>query len=357
MIKQKIIIILLAFIIVSLHSCSDNASAEIGISGHFQDEQGNSLDDVSIFYSKSSVSTQTDSVGNYSIDQARTLFIEFKKEGYQTITTKIENFSDNGSYDYGKIILKKGNSKPSLLNDVIKSDPAKNKNLKLFGKVTDVFQQPLKNVHININDEVQKSYDPIYEGDFSFRVLDNHIAMEKNGFQNITIDLPVFEKAAQNFTMVENTPKKGIFLLKAGKYISLPQTKLNLKSEEKTGSILWGGTFSYNITDFYYPENAKEFKIENDSILRFFIFELDSYSFLLKAQSDNGYLCTADYKLSGSPSPTNKIERLNIHEIYPAKYAVQKFDSPKIIEFKPKDTGRNYVFVNTETKKGYYFTY
>ena len=357
MLRKTIITTIISLGIISLTACADNHSAEIGIKGHLQDEAGNPLSDVAISYSKSLITSKTDAAGNFTIDQPRTLWIEFKKEGYQLLSTKITDFSDDGTYDFKKIILKKNNSKSSAQKDISFSKESNAKGFLLSGKVSNIFNEPLNDVTITLNDPLKDSYSQIHEGDFSFRVLDNQIFFTKDGFQKTVLQVPVFEKGARNITLLENDVRKGIFLLKSGKYIPLPQTKLLLKSEEKIGSILWGGNFSYKITDFFYPPNAKEFKIEDDPVLRFFIYEPDHYSVLFEAGTEDDYLCTANYKLSTSPSPDSKKERIAAAEIYPAKYSIQEFDSPRIIEFKPSKKNRNYVFVNTETKKGYYFTY
>jgi Na+-translocating ferredoxin:NAD+ oxidoreductase RnfA subunit len=60
MLKKNIIklIILLGFI--SFTGCSKNENSEIGITGNIVDELGKPLNDVSILYSKSLISTQTD---------------------------------------------------------------------------------------------------------------------------------------------------------------------------------------------------------------------------------------------------------------------------------------------------------
>ena len=144
-------------------------------------------------------------------------------------------------------------------------------------------------------------------------------------------------------------------MIKSGKYISLPQTKLSYESEEKIGSVLWGGNFAYNITDFFYPNKVKEFKIETDSILRFITYEPSFSSKLFKAENEDKYLCTVNYKLSSSPFPATNSVAVNI--IYPPKYSRHTVDEPKIIEFTPTSTNSNYAFVNSKNKKGYYFTY
>ena len=135
----------------------------------------------------------------------------------------------------------------------------------------------------------------------------------------------------------------------------MPLTKLRQKSEKKIGSTLWGGNFSYKITDFFYPDNIKEFKIKKDTLIRFVIFDPDFSKQILKAETSNGYLCTVNYKSPINSYPTGNT--VDIKTTYPLKYCKNSFKKPVIIEFKPDTTGVNYVFINSKNKKGYYFTY
>jgi hypothetical protein len=360
MLKKNIIklIILLGFI--SFTGCSKNENSEIGITGNIVDELGKPLNDVSILYSKSLISTQTDFLGNFTINQPRTLFITFKKVGYRTLTTQINNFSENAPYNFNTITLKK-TSKPSAnYKDISLETNAKFKNLKVSGNISNVFREPLKDVNIEINDTSTESYNfdnTDYNGRFNFRLFYNQISIKKVGFRKILLNLPVYDKDNQKITLLQKTTKTGIYLIKFGKYIPLPKTKLTYKSQKKMGHILWGGNFGYDITDFYYPKKAKEFKIENDTLLRFIIYEASFSSNLFEARKNDGYLCTADYKYTTSPFPATKKELDYIKVAYPSKYCTSSSDEPKIIDFKPLNKNKNYVFVNTENKKGYYFTY
>lgn len=357
--KNRIkIIILLAAILFT--GCSEDENGQIGITGNIVDELGTPLSDVSISYSKSLVSAQTDASGNFTINESRTLFIAFEKAGYHTLTTKINNFSENAHYNFNTITLNKISNPSASYKDLSLETNPNFKNLKLSGCVLNAFREPLKDVRINIDDSLTDLYSvekTDYNGSFNFRLIDNQISIKKEGFRELLLTLPVYEKENQEITLLQNTPKTGIYLIKFGKYIPLPKTKLTYRSEEKMGQILWGGNFGYDITDFYYPKNAEEYKIEHDTILRFIIYEPSFSSNLFEALKEDGYLCTADYKYSTSPFPFTKKGLDYIKVIYPSKHCTTSADEPKIIDFKPLTKNKKYVFVNTENKMGYYFTY
>lgn len=353
---KKFIKLNIALLLISFSSCSKPENVEVGIKGHLQDEAGNPLTEVTVAYHQVTLSTQTDSTGNFIIDEPRTLVLEFKKAGYQTLTTKIDHFSQEASYDFKNITLRKVSHPPVNEQDLSLKTDSKFKNLRWSGQVSDVFQKPIQNVRISFADSITESNSTNETGDFYFKIFNNAIAIQKEGFKEIVIDLPYYETGIQKITLLDYPFKTGIYLIQSGKYIPLPQTKLTLKSEEKTGHVLWGGNFAYNVTDFYYPKNAKEFKVENDALLRFIIFDTLVSSKLFEAQN-NGYLCTANYKLSTSPSPDAEREVVSATEIYPLKYSTEAYDTPRIIEFKPASKNLNYAFVNSENKKGYYFSY
>lgn len=357
MTKKKIITLFILLGCIIFSSCISDEVEERGIIGHLQDEQGHPLNDVSISYQNSLINVQTDATGNFEMNKPRTLIIDFKKEGYQTLSTKINNFSEEAFYDFKAITLKKTSSSAATYKDISLSTDSKFSNLKFYGTVLNSFGQPLKDVHITLIDSTVQTYSMKGEGNFELKIFDNPISIEKEGFRKLQINQNYYEKEKQNITLLETNNKSGIYVLKEGKYIALPKTKLIYKSEEKIGSVLWGGNFAYNITDFYYPKNAKEFKIDNDSVVRFLIFEPEFSSGLFEAQNEDGYLGTADYKLSQTPLPTSKTELLPITEMYPPKNSANSFDAPKIIDFKPSSRNKKYVFVNSKDKTGYYFSY
>ncbi|WP_026976303.1 carboxypeptidase-like regulatory domain-containing protein [Flavobacterium tegetincola] len=355
--KQITITLLLLIGFLSLSSCISDQNKESCISGRIQDELGNPLEDVIITYRNSLITTQTDVAGNFEFNQPRTLFIDFKKEGYQTLSTKINNFSEDAFYNFNTITLNKITSSTTLYKDISLNTDSKFLNLKFYGTVLNSFGQPLKDVNLTLIDSTVETYSMKGEGHFEFKIFDNAIAIEKQGFRKFQINQQYYEKEKQSITLLETSQKSGIYVLKEGKYIALPKAKLIYKSEEKIGSVLWGGNFAYNITDFYYPKNAKEFKIENDSIVRFLIFEPNFSSGLFEAQNEDGFLGTADYKLSQTPFPDSKAELLPITKIYPPKNSTNSFDAPKIIDFKPSSRNKKYVFVNSKSRTGFYFKY
>ena len=358
MIKNTFIKLIILLGVFSFSACSLDGKEKIGIMGTIKDNLGNPLTDVSISYRTSSTSVLTDAIGAYNVVEPRTLFIDFKKMGYHTLSTKITDFSEEASYDFSTIQLKKINNPNAKYNDISLSTTPNLKKLKLFGHVFNAFKEPLKNVKITLIDTITESYSLSKygnkNGSFHFKKQENLITIKKEGFKELLIGLPVSEKGSQNVTLLKNSNKKGIYIIKSGKYTALPQVRLSHKSEEKIGSVLWGGTFSYNITDFFYPDKVKAFKIEKDSIIRFVIYEPLYSSKLNKAQNEDGYLCTVNYKHSASPFPNTEV---SVNEIYPPKYSKRIVGQPKIVEFNPMDTNMNYVFVNSKNKKGYYFTH
>jgi hypothetical protein len=333
----------------------------VGVNGYIKDDLGHPLTDVSISYRTSLISVKTNSKGEFNINKPRTLFIEFKKDGYHTLSTSITNFSEEASYNFKTITLKKSSNSEADYEDISLNTDSELKKLKLFGTVLNAFKEPLNNVIVTLTNSITESYSLSKygnsDGSFNFKKQTNQIIITKEGFEELGIDLPVYEKDSLKITLLEHLNKKGIYFISSGKYISLPQTKLSYKSEKKIGRVLWGGNFSYDETDFFYPENIKKFKIEKDSVLRFVIYEPAFSSHIFKSQNDDGYLCTANYKGSVSPVPSAAKKLISVNEIYPPKYSKSHFNSPKIIDFKPLHTNLNYVFVNSKNKKGFYFTY
>lgn len=359
MAKKAIIIFIILIGLSSLLNCSLNEKEKIGVMGYVKDELGNPLTEVSISYKTSLISVQTDSIGGFTIDDPRTLFIEFKNEGYHTFTTKIDDFSEMESYNFNTIHLKKINVSDTNYSDISINRKSNTKGSKLYGNVLDSFKKPLENVTVAIIDSVTMSGSLSKYGNkngfFHFRKHHNSITFKKEGFKDLLIELPIYEKDNQNITLLENLNKKGIYIIKSGNYIPLPLVKLSQKSEEKIGSTLWGGNFSYKITDFFYPDNIKEFKIKNDTLIRFVIFDPDFSKHIFKAETSNGYLCTVNYKSPITQYPVGN--SVNIKTIYPSKYCKSGSNEPVLIEFKPDTTGVNYAFLNSKNKKGYYFTY
>jgi len=330
---------------------------ETGIMGYLQDDLGNPLSDVSISYRNALISVQSDSIGGFSIAQPKTIYVTFKKPGYCTVTTRINNFSEEASYDLKKITL-------NAISDISNSDKevsidtdARFKNFEIVGTVSNSLKEPLKNVAVSLIDSTRNSYARTNNGQFNFRILENQISIHKNGFKKLLIASPSYNKESQKIVLMDSTEKTGIYILKSGKYIPLPRIKLRYRSQKKTGRILWGGNFSYNITDFFFNKDSKEFKIPDESTLRLLIFEPEFSSNLFEVQSEDGYICTANYKMSTSPFPSSKKEPLLVDEVYPPKYSTGVAQSPKIIEFKPTKRNVNYVFVNSQNKMGYYFTH
>lgn len=357
--KEIFIKLIIVFGFAVFSACSINEKDVIGIKGYVKDEQGNPLTDVAISYSTSLISAQTNAIGGFNINEPRTFYIEFKKNGYHPLSARIHNFSENASYNFNTITLKKISNPDVNYKDISLNTNPDLKKLNLFGNVLNSFKKPLKNVSIILTDSISKSYSLTKYGNsngyFNFRKYITQIAIKKDGFRELVIDLPIYEKDSLKITLLENTNKKGIAIIKSNEYLSLPQTKLSYKSEKKIGSVLWGGNFAYNITDFFYPNNLKEFKVQTDSIIRFIVYEPSFASKLYNAQNKDKYLCTVNYKSSDSPFPTTASVSLNT--IYPPKYSRCSLDEPKILEFIPMRTNSNYVFVNSKNKKGYYFTY
>lgn len=361
MTKKKFINLIIIWSFIIFLACSSNEKENAGIKGYVKDELGNPLTDVSISYRNPLITVETNSEGGFKINTTITLFLEFKKEGYYPLITKINNFSDDATYNFNTITLKKTSNADASYKDISLNTDSKFKHLNVFGNVLNIFGEPLKKTTITLTESLIETYSLTKlrnsDGYFEFTKNVNQIAIKKEGFKDVILDLPVYEKDSLKITLLKKLNKKGIYLLKSGKYIPLPQIKLTKNSKQETGHILWGGNFSYDITDFFYPNKAKEFKIEKDSILRFIIFETQFNNYLFRAKNEDGYLCTANYKISTSPFPSagNTINPTN--EVYPSKYSTNHSDEPTIRDFKLINKNLHYVFVNTENKKGYYFTY
>lgn len=360
MIKKVFLKIIIVLGLISFSACSIGQKDEVGIMGYVKDELGNPLTNVSISYRTSLVSVQTDTIGGFNINAPRTLFIDFKKEGYHPLSTKINNFSEEASYNFNTIILKKTDTPNFNYKDISLNTNPNFKNLKIYGNVLNSFKEPLNKVNVTLIDSIKASHSLGKYGNkngfFHFKKQWNLITFKREGFKELLIGFSVYKKDSQNITLLENANKKGIYIIKGGKYKALPQMKLSHTSEKKNGRILWGGNFTYDVTDFFYPEKTTEFKIETDSIIRFVIYEPYFSSILYKAADKDGYLCTVSYKISTSPLPkTGETVPLNI--IYPPKYSKGTLHEPRILEFKSATTNSNYVFVNAKNKKGYYFTY
>lgn len=81
---------------ISLPSSTSGEVEERGIVGDIQDELGNPVHDVSISYRNFLIKVQTNADGNFEMNQPTTMIIDFKKEGYQILSTKqvlkISNF-------------------------------------------------------------------------------------------------------------------------------------------------------------------------------------------------------------------------------------------------------------------------
>ncbi|PCJ67495.1 MAG: hypothetical protein COA58_04025 [Bacteroidetes bacterium] len=359
MIKEKLIKLIIVLGVISFSACSINEKDRIGIKGYVKDELGNPLTDVSISYRTSAISVQTNSKGGFSLNEPRTFFIEFRKEGYHSLSTRINNFSEDASYHFNTITLKKTSNPDAKYKDISLDTDPDFKEINLIGNVLNSFKEPLKNVRLTLTDSIMESYSLSKYGNrngyFDFRKNIHQITIKKEGFEELVMDLPIYEKDSLKITLLENSNGKGIYIIKSDRYVSLPQTKLPHESEEKIGSVLWGGNFSYDVTDFFYPNKVEEFKIQNDSVLRFISYEPLFGSRLFKAQDEDKYLCTVSYKFGISPFP--ETESVSVSTIYPPKYSRHTLDEPKIVEFSPVSTNSSYVFVNSKTKRGYYFTY
>ena len=145
-------IVLLLMSLIS--SCSDEY-VDIGIMGKILDESGNALPDVSVSYIKSEISTQTNSAGKFSIDQPRTLFLEFKKDGYHTLSTKITNFSGEVTYDFDTITLIKSSKSAANYQDISKTTDYTPKTVILSGRILNIFSEPIENASVILKDSLK----------------------------------------------------------------------------------------------------------------------------------------------------------------------------------------------------------
>ena len=135
MIKIFFIKLIVALGIISFSACSIDVKDSIGIRGNITDALGNPLKGVSISYSASFISVQTNAKGGFNFNEPRTLFIEFKKEGYHPLSTKINNFSEDASYNFNTITLKSISNSDANYKDIsLNTDPDFNK-INLFGNV------------------------------------------------------------------------------------------------------------------------------------------------------------------------------------------------------------------------------
>lgn len=357
--NRKIVLIFILVGICTLLRCTlnENKEEEIGVFGHLKDDLGNPLDNVSISYKSNLTSVQTDSLGNYTINTPRTVFIEFKKEGYQTLFTKIDDFSEIGSYNLKTVILKKTNTTEVEYKDLYLTTKPKQHSLKLSGNVITIFNDPIKNTKVtlidsikhNVTSKVHKSN----RGFFSFRKYNYELSFEKKGFRTLKINLYTYKENNQKIRLLEKSNRKGVSFIKSGNYIPLPKINLLRKSQSKETTYLLVFAGRSTTTDFFYPNNDHQFKIEKDTLIRFAIFN-EGNTKLCKMKDSSSYLCTVKHKYGASFTKGNFVEE---KVIYPSELCVNCNDEPSIIELKLDTIGGNYVFVNSKNKKGYYFTY
>ena len=357
MTRKPFTLFIILIVLITLCNCVSNKKDEIGVIGYVKDNQGNLLGNVSITYNSEIISVQTDSLGNYIINTPRAIFIEFKKEGYQTLTTKIDDFSEEGSYNLKTVVLKKTNTSKIESKDIYKNVKPQQHRLKFSGNVTTILNTPIKNVKITLIDNEQHSTTSknieSNKGYFSFRKYQNTISFEKEGFRNLQINQYTYKNNSPKIKLLEKSNRKEVYHIKSGEYIPLPKTKLLSKSKRKEDTYLLIFAGSYKITDFYYPNNAKEFEIKKDSIIRFAIYNTNTNK-LCKVKDTSNYLCTVKYKYYPSFIKGN-FEEQKI--IYPSELCINCKDEPLIVELKPDAVVSDYMFVNPSTKNGYYFTY
>lgn len=357
--NRKILLIFILVGICTLFKCTlnENKEEKIGVFGHIKDDSGNPLGNVSISYKSSLTSVQTDSLGNYTINTPRTVFIEFKKEGYQTLATKIDNFSEVGSYNLKTVVLKKTNTTEVEYKDLYLTTKHKQHSLKLSGNVKTIFNDPIKNTKVTLVDSIKhnitsKSHES-NRGFFSFRKYNYELSFEKKGFKTLKINQYTYEENDPKIKLLEKVNRKGIFLIKSGKYIPLPKINLLQKSHSKETTYLLVFAGRSTTTDFFYPNTNHQFKIEKDTLIRFAIFN-EGNTKLCKMKGTSSYLCTVKHKYESNFTKGNFVEE---KVIYPSELCVNCNDEPSIIELKLDTIGGNYVFVNSISKKGYYFTY
>ncbi|MCL5246696.1 hypothetical protein M4I21_12800 [Cellulophaga sp. 20_2_10] len=357
--NRRIVFIFILVGICTLFQCTlnENKKDKIGVFGHLQDDLGNPLGNVSISYKSNLTSVQTDTLGNYTIDTPRTVFIEFKKEGYQTIATKIDNFSEVGSYNLKTVVLKKTNSTEVKEKDLYHTPKPKQKSLKLSGNVLTIFNEPIKNTKVTLMDSTQHSTtsetQEYNRGFFSFRKYNHELLFQKKGFRALKISLYTYKENNPKIKLLEKSNRKGVAVIKSGNYISLPKTNLLQKSESKETTYLLVFAGRSTTTDFFYPNNKHQFKIEKDTLIRFAIFN-EGNTKLCKVIDTSNYLCTVKHKYGSSFTKGNFVEE---KVIYPSELCIDCYDEPSIVELKLDTIGGNYVFANTKNKKGYYFTY
>ncbi|MBD0779942.1 hypothetical protein HPE56_19260 [Maribacter sp. ANRC-HE7] len=355
--RKIVLIFILVGICTTLLKCTLNEKEKIGVFGHLQDDFGNPLGNVSIFYKSNLTSVQTDSLGNYTIDTPRIVFIEFKKEGYQTLATKIDNFSELGSYNLKTVILKKTNTTEVEYKDLYHTTKPKQQSLKLSGNVITIFNDPIKNTKVTLMDSTKHSTtsetQEYNRGFFSFRKYNHELSLEKKGFRALKISLYTYEENNPKIRLLEKSNRKGISLINSRNYISLPKTNLLQKSKSKETTYLLVFAGRSSTTDFFYPNNKHQFKIEKDTLIRFAIFN-EGNTKLCKIKDTSNYLCTVKHKYGSSFTKGNFVEE---KVIYPSELCIDCSDEPSIVELKLDTIGSNYVFVNSKNKKGYYFTY
>lgn len=188
--KRKVFIkLIIAFGFISFTSCSIDQKNKIGVMGIVKDEQGNPLKEVSISYSTSLITVLTDSIGSFTIDKPRTLFITFKKVGYHDLSTKINNFSEDGTYNFNTIQLKKISNTPINYTDISINNKTDFKGFKLSGNVLNAFKEPIKEVHVTLTDTITESYSlskyGSNDGSFHFKKKHDLIRFKKDGFREV----------------------------------------------------------------------------------------------------------------------------------------------------------------------------
>ncbi|SNR16299.1 carboxypeptidase-like regulatory domain-containing protein [Tenacibaculum jejuense] len=352
--NKSFFIVLSLSIFIFTRCISFNNDNQPRIEGDIIDEAGNPITHVELFYRDSLISTKTDANGHYQFNTSRTLFLKFKKEGYHTRSAKIENFSENEQYHFRDVVLKKKGTNTIEYEKISLNKKHENVPAEFSGKVENLFSNPLQNVTVTLTDSLKK--EKIVSSHFRFKKYRTNFILEKEGYDTVDVSIPYYKSKDHNITLINKDQKKqGIYLVKSNELIPLPQAKLLYTTEKKIGRILWGGNFGYNIRKFFYPKKIKEFKIEKDSLIRFIVFDPVFASYLYKAKENDNYLGTADYKYSASPISKGYVDT---EVVYPNKesFYYRGKNKARVIEFTPDSTG-NYVFINSQTKKGYYFSY
>ncbi len=329
------------------------------VSGVIKDTSGEDLRMVYIKYSSPKIITKTDSLGNYSIHKQNVLFLEFEKEGYQNIITKINDYSDLGNYEFKPFELIKSTDSSFIYRDLIydKEKVIPNQ-INFTGQIKDVFGRTIEDVTVTLTDH--KNTDVAFGGTFEFNKQSYLLNFEKKGYEKLSFFIHEEIDNSHNkndIVLVKKREKKGVYLVQKDKLLALPRINLKYHSEKKYNSILWGGRYGYNVNTFYFPRNKNKFKIGNKGeTLRFIVFN-ESYKYLFPVDDNLEVpICISDHKYSYSSYPTGPDLKDKVI-IYPNKNNRSDTNYTIIDFIDNSDVEKQYTFVSSKTKKGYYFSY